>query len=247
MSEQSGGVFSQIGAGIAKLQSDIADITERLSFMPRHGWATVTQVDPLRIRWDGEANPVEGTPSAIASGFMVGDRVWVTRQFRRDLVHGVAGAGQFRVFALKSHLDAWAAPDGTVAYVTSENRHYVRTGGAWDDPGTRIPNRVLWAGTQWMIADQTATLSELVSVQRSGIMLVWSEWNDGPANSNWRYTFVPKQHVVYAPGGSLSIPFLDAQGSYRKYVYVHNDRVTGHSLNGNAPSNKSALRYVLGV
>lgn len=113
--------------------------------------------------------------------------------------------------------------------------------------GQGSANKTLWSGTQWLVADQHANLSEPVSSQATGIILVWSEWNDGAVNANWRYTFVPKQHVVYAPGGSLSIPFLDAQGNYRKYVYVHNDRVSGHSLNGNAPSNKSALRYVLGV
>ena len=40
-------------------------------------WATVTQVNPLRIRLDGEAAPLPITPDSLVSDLFVGDRVWV--------------------------------------------------------------------------------------------------------------------------------------------------------------------------
>ncbi|MHA3724313.1 hypothetical protein ACXR2T_10580 [Leucobacter sp. HY1910] len=46
-------------------------------------------------------------------------------------------------FALKSQLEAWAAPDGTHAWVTSENREYVRRAGAW----RRVPIIEVGTGT----------------------------------------------------------------------------------------------------
>jgi len=42
----------------------------------RFSWATVTQASPLRVRLDGETDPLPMTPSTLVPGLTVGDRVW---------------------------------------------------------------------------------------------------------------------------------------------------------------------------
>jgi hypothetical protein len=54
-------------------------------------WATVTAVSPLRIRLDGEAEPLDITPDTLAGPLSVGDRVWTQTSGRRILVAGVSG------------------------------------------------------------------------------------------------------------------------------------------------------------
>ena len=52
-------------------------------------WATVTQVSPLRVRFDGEAAPLNITPDTLTV-VTVADRVWCQLVGRRVVVHGVA-------------------------------------------------------------------------------------------------------------------------------------------------------------
>lgn len=50
-------------------------------------WATVTGIGPLRIRLDGEAEPLAATPAAICP-LQLGDRVWVQIHGRQMVVLG---------------------------------------------------------------------------------------------------------------------------------------------------------------
>lgn len=60
----------------------------------RFGWATVTGVAPLRVRKDGETDPLPMTPDVIGPvGVAVGTRVWCQYFGRRVLVLGAGGAG----------------------------------------------------------------------------------------------------------------------------------------------------------
>ena len=52
------------------------------------GWATVTQVAPIRIRLDGTASAQDATPQSLVSGLVVNDRVWVQIAGRRLVIHG---------------------------------------------------------------------------------------------------------------------------------------------------------------
>jgi microcystin-dependent protein len=60
-------------------------------------WATVTAESPLRIRLDGDTDPLPATPESLVSGLSVGQRVWVQLSGHRVIVHapsgGVAGDG----------------------------------------------------------------------------------------------------------------------------------------------------------
>lgn len=54
-------------------------------------WATVTDTDPLRIRYDGEPNPSIVTPQNTVAGLQVGDRVAVGKQHGQATIIGRAG------------------------------------------------------------------------------------------------------------------------------------------------------------
>lgn len=54
-------------------------------------WGTVTAVGPLRVRLDGEVDPLDMTPDSLAV-VAVGDRVWCQIADRRLVVLGKAVA-----------------------------------------------------------------------------------------------------------------------------------------------------------
>ena len=54
-------------------------------------WATVTATSPLRIRLDGETEPLDFTPDALIRETTVGARVWCQMHGRRLIVIGSAG------------------------------------------------------------------------------------------------------------------------------------------------------------
>lgn len=109
--------------------------------------------------------------------------------------------------------------------------------------------KTLWSGAWYMRAGQSADLSELVSDQLNGIILVWSRYSAGTAhNDSWNFTYVPKAHVAIASGAGISahIAHGTSQATSQKYVYVSDNAVSGNDFNGTAPNNWSVLRRVLG-
>lgn len=116
---------------------------------------------------------------------------------------------------------------------------------------------VLWSGAMFMNANQTATLSENVSAQNNGIVLVWSAYSSGAKDWNWNFTFVPKQWVSSNGGAGVTSHMSGSNFSdmASKYVYVSNNKVTGNAANENTgtangityANNKFVLRYVIGV
>lgn len=123
-------------------------------------------------------------------------------------------------------------------------------------------NQVLWSGDDKMGSSSLAIdLSEKVSEQASGIILVWSACNSSgtASNNSFNFTFIPKIHTQLHEGGGVvcrlsgGTPFK-YQAS--KYVYVFDDRITGNDNNtatGTADSgvvysnDLYTLRYVIGV
>ena len=109
---------------------------------------------------------------------------------------------------------------------------------------------VLWSGAPvYLRGNQVANLSESVSKQLAGIILVWSEYSNGSANnSGWVEYFVPKNMVAAHPGNGHTIGIRSAWGAEcAKYAYVFDDRITGNDINQTAPNNTYVLRYVYGV
>lgn len=119
-------------------------------------------------------------------------------------------------------------------------------------------NNVLWSGAWYMNESQTANLSQKVSEQKHGIVLIWSAYSSGQAqNSDWVHQFVPKLHVKNHPGAGVEI--IMANGSMTrvgaKYVYVNDQSIAGNSNNSTTGTNSGitrannywVLRYVIGV
>ena len=111
-----------------------------------------------------------------------------------------------------------------------------------------------------MNASQTCTLSEAVSKQANGIILVWSKYADGAAeNSNFIFTFVPRKFVSSHNGAGVVTHCSSATGAVlaSKYVYVRDSEIVGYANNSADPTDMTSgftatpryfvLRYVIGV
>lgn len=117
--------------------------------------------------------------------------------------------------------------------------------------------KVLWTGGLYMSSGQSLTLSESVSSQKTGILLVWSGYaDDQPQNYNWVYTIVPKWHVANHSGNGVFASMGGITGiTGFKYVYVNDKTISGHANNTlvgtkygvEYQNNKYVLRAVLGI
>lgn len=108
-----------------------------------------------------------------------------------------------------------------------------------------------------MTAGHTANLSEAVSAQPNGIVLVFCAYNGtDDTNDSWQSFFVPKQLVALSTAGHT---FTLSRGKFTyagtKYLYINDTSITGHDDNNltgtnngiTYANNKFVLRYVIGV
>lgn len=93
-------------------------------------------------------------------------------------------------------------------------------------------NKVLWSGAVFLNASQTVTLSEAVSAQPNGIVLVWSFFKNSAAQ-NWDFVlqFIPKQYVASFSGYGIAISEMATDGNFLKYIYVKDTQITGNAQN----------------
>lgn len=121
-------------------------------------------------------------------------------------------------------------------------------------------SKILWSGSWYMTETHKAVLSEPVTDQLTGIVLVWSRYNNGEVQENgFNSFFVPKAFVDIKRGYGHC--FIMSTGNTfpvmaAKYLYINNEYITGHagnSLTGTGTSgityenNTFVLRYVIGV
>lgn len=119
-------------------------------------------------------------------------------------------------------------------------------------------NKVLWSGAIFMNGNQTATLSEAVSAQPNGIVLVFSRYNDGSAlNDHWATLFIPKLHV--RAWGAVNMCCQMATYNYyyvsSKYLVVKDTQIIGNAYNSSNgtwsgvtwDNTYYVMRYVYGV
>lgn len=127
--------------------------------------------------------------------------------------------------------------------------------------GYTADNKVLWQGSYYMTAGQTANLNDAVSNQATGIVLIFSRYdiaNSSPLNEHFSYHFVPKQ-IVQLHGGKGSVFSMSTSNQSffaNKYLYINDESIEGHDNNGtygtgdsgiNYNNNRFVLRYVIGV
>lgn len=108
-----------------------------------------------------------------------------------------------------------------------------------------------------MTANQRVKLSEAVSAQPNGIVLVFCAYNGiNDTDYGWQSFFVPKQLVALSTAAhtfTLSREKFVYVGT--KYLYINDTSITGHADNNltgtsngiNFANNKFVLRYVIGV
>lgn len=118
--------------------------------------------------------------------------------------------------------------------------------------------KVLWSGGYYMTAGHTIKLSEKISEQNQGVVLVFSALTDGAVGDYWwHHFFIPKYVVKDSPGSGHC--FTMASGNFSivamKYLLIKDAEITGHdnnNLTGTASgitfnNARFVLRYVLGV
>ena len=123
-------------------------------------------------------------------------------------------------------------------------------------------NKILWGPDYYyMNGSQTINLSQNVSEQKNGIILVWQAYVDGePKYYDFNYTFVPKQHILIHDGAGVTCWLSNSSGNVvaTKYVYVYDNHIQGNNVNNAGVTNRSGsgiitnskywvLTYVLGV
>lgn len=122
-----------------------------------------------------------------------------------------------------------------------------------------IESKTLWSGTYHMTSDQTVTLSETISKQPNGIVLVFSGYANGAAtDTSFHCRYIPKMMVSAHNGKGQCIQLTTSTLTYfaTKYLYISDDKITGHdnnTLTGTGTcgitytNNRFVLRYVIGV
>lgn len=121
--------------------------------------------------------------------------------------------------------------------------------------------KILWEGAMYMTAGHTANLSEAVSEQPNGIVLMFSKYDTSTgtvSENNFNSFFVPKIFVTTHKGYGNAFTMMDINFGQicHKYLYINDTYITGHA-NNNATgtgtsgityaNNKYVLRYVYGV
>lgn len=140
-----------------------------------------------------------------------------------------------------------------------ERMYYSSTWYAWK----KVYNgkgKILWSGSYYMTENQTATLSEKVSEQSSGIVLVFSRYVDGVAQNYGINSFFVSKMLVSEQEGKGNVFTLNSSAIFgvlaAKYLYLHDDKITGNAENNASGTASSGitynnagfvLRYVIGV
>lgn len=141
---------------------------------------------------------------------------------------------------------------------TWERFYYSSAWGDWtcisDFPGT-----ILWSGGYYMTSGHTINLSENISDQPSGVVLVFSEYYDGEVkNQTFVSNFVSKKLVSEHGGSGHSFRMCTSNLAYfaTKYLYISDNKIVGHDNNNlvgtgtcgiKYTNNRFVLRYVIGV
>lgn len=126
---------------------------------------------------------------------------------------------------------------------------------------SHIKNTLLWSGGHFMTTDQTATLSEPISKQAHGIILVFTPYVDNATKTYDRNAFyIPKELIAMHNGQSmLFTPTGSMPGNIvaNKCLFIFDNKITGHSQNAFAgqvsgsniyiQNNKFVLQYVIGI
>lgn len=126
-------------------------------------------------------------------------------------------------------------------------------------PWLRDGQKILWTGGAYMNANQRADLSEPISQQKNGIVLIFSDYDisaSTPTNTGFYNFFVPKTYVELANGCGINFNMNGMWDNAVKYLYVNDTHIQGNEWNDDTNmviggitynAKKVVLRYVIGV
>ena len=198
----------------------------------------------LKQGWDGEASPIGVTTNftqhyhssikvKISHIGKTGCKLYVYLPFTyTDLSYSVDGS--YKSFtASNTVLDE--------APTTDKESHYYNN--------TNQGNKTLWSGGLQMKGSQVATLSEAVSAQPHGIVLVFSRCdasNGTPLEWGWTTHFVPKEIInINAKSSGQSFMMSDNalfESVCCKYLYIGDTSIGGND-NNIATGTKNGITY----
>lgn len=144
---------------------------------------------------------------------------------------------------------------------TFERVYYGSAWGAWFKvsdyaaTSTSTEQKTLWEGSYFMNAAQKVTLSEGISNQASGIVLVFSEYDGDTVPSKlqaFQSFFIPKRLIALRSGKTHLFRLVTVDEEYYgvKELTITDTQITGNDNNGsdaNVDNRKFILRYVFGV
>lgn len=131
--------------------------------------------------------------------------------------------------------------------------------GTWGDWKTVYNGggKILWEGALYMTGGHKITLAEAISKQPSGIVLVFSRYDNGAAEHNYNSFFVHRAFVALKPGVGSSFRMNTVNFSMvaTKYLYINDTTIAGNdgnddtgTANGVTYNNAAyVLRYVIGI
>lgn len=257
-------VTSRTGAGVEFVANDGSTLVPTTPAPPSNARIDIVYVRPRFLaNSDGSALPEFGVSQgaastnpqdpALPSGALPLLRARIPSGVTSTQAAGVtfeeicpftAAAGGTVVVRNALEMAAWTPADGARVFNLADNREYVRVGDVWEP---QHGQKVLWTGTMWPTSSQQATLSETVSQQKNGIILVFSRYSGGSASdSNWHYEYVPKFHVTAGLPGLISFSMHNNGDFLRKYITLTDTYVSGADSNSQGNDAGLVLRRVLG-
>lgn len=109
----------------------------------------------------------------------------------------------------------------------------------------KFQNQVLWSGAYWPNGSQTCTLSQAISNQPHGIVLVFSNYSGSAQNTRFHCFFVAKQTVASYGGSGHQFNMFSSNFSQvcGKYLYISNTSIKGHDDNTKTGTGSSGIKY----
>ena len=237
------------GMGIGKVsESNALEIA-----MPTEFSYGETPSSPIYLQTGTDLNTVlnEGyysIPTTAISGSLL-NKPWATTATGTLVVLNQGNGGQRLQIAYK----------GTKGSSQVFQRCYY--GSAWEEWYRTYSGEgnILWAGGLSMTSGQSASLSEPVSRQPNGIVLIFSRYSSSTIqNYHYNHFFVHKAFIA-AHAGVGSQFLMTTDGSFSvmasKYLYINETAITGGTNNGETGTANGitynnggfVLRYVIGV
>ena len=210
----------------------------------------------LKQGWDGEASPI-GVTVNFTQNYLSGIKVKIS--------HTSKTGCKLYVYLPFTYNDLSYSVDGTYKSFVASNTvldeepttdkesHYYNN--------TNQGNKILWSGGLQMKASQVATLSEAVSAQPHGIVLVFSRCETSGTALEWGWTthFVPKAIISINSKSSGQAFMMSDNALFEsvccKYLYIGDTSIGGNDNNIGTgtkngityANNTHMLRAVIGV